>query len=624
MPTGYFGEGKTYSRKLGKWITKEKEKVYDYDRLNQKSAALLVSFFRWYPDYFLDLVRSENAKYKLEFPQRLMLRIQARYRNTYITGARGLTKTFILVGGKMIDGEFFPGEIIRYCAPSQKQSATLASSAYKAISNDYPILAEPWAKNNDRDGMFRITTTYGSEFTMYAPRGDNSSQIVGEEMGQEGEGGFDMDTFENDVSPACRLERYIHKQLDRCHINLKEAYIANACSRENPAFTKYRATALKDMIYKDKYDGYAIDISWIAALLCNIRGIDYYKKEKAKLSPENWLREMCVRYIGNGENPMISDETLARSKKLLRAEFEHCGNPNAIYIVSHDVSYVDSRKNAKCADVVVKLTLFDVESKRDKYKAQIVFADNYPPPLTAALQAQKIKQLWAKYCMDGGETTYLVVDAQAYGTEVVENLMKPSEDGLPNLCCVNHSMFSEIEQPNAIPVIYPMKAGTRGSTDPDGEMIQYAQNEFEQGNVELLVGSAIDGVEAYKAFHGIKDVYYDSKIIKPYRVTELLAQQISNLETKASGLTLKEVRKSKAIQRDIWSALKYALRIKERLERLLSTETYRAKSAWESKIEQFTGRKAVKNNINPFLVAASNKTQRNNTVNRLLALRKRR
>lgn len=618
MPSGYAGEGKKFDRRIGKWYTPKKESVYNYDRLNQKSAALLVSFFRWYPDYLLDILRSPDARYKLELPQRIMLRIQARYRNTYTTGARGLTKTFTLEAGKMIDGLMFPGEIIRYCAPSQKQSAQLASDAYKNLCNDYPILTGMWTRNNDREGMFRITTSYGSQFTMYAPRGDNSSQIVGEEMGQEGVDGFDMDTFEADISPGCRLGRKVHKINDRCHINLKEAYIANACSRENKAFYKYRATALSDMIHGDKYDGYAIDISWIAALLCNIRDIEYYKKEKAKLSPENWMREMCVRYMGNGENPLIPDETLAKSKNLLRAEFEHCGDPNATYVVSHDVSYVDSSRNAKCADVVVKLTRCEDPDKPDKYKAQVVFVDNYAPPVTAALQAQKIKMLWSRYCLNGGETTYLVVDAQAYGTEVVENLMKPSEDGLPPLCCVEHRMFTEIEQQNALPVIYPMKAGTRGATDPDGDMIVYAQREFAQGNVELLTGSAVDGVDAYKKYHGIKDVYYDGKIIKPYKNTELLCQQIANLETKASGLTFKENRKSKAIQRDIWSALKYALRIKERLEKDLTLSTYRQESTWQKRIEQYRTEHHAQSASAPSHRRSANK------VNQLLALRKRR
>ena len=67
MPSGY-------SKKGGRWVKTETEKSFDYDAINRMSAAFTISFFRWYPDYFADLCRSEDARYRLELPQRLMLR----------------------------------------------------------------------------------------------------------------------------------------------------------------------------------------------------------------------------------------------------------------------------------------------------------------------------------------------------------------------------------------------------------------------------------------------------------------------------------------------------------------------------------------------------------------------
>lgn len=283
MPTGYYGEGKTFSKKLGKWVKLENDKAFDSAALSEeqkKSAALIISFFRWYPDLFYDIIRSKNAKYKLELVQRLMLRAWARYRNVYITGARGLTKTFTLMLSKNHDGIFFPGEKIRYVAPAQKQSAKLASDAFAAVEENYPLMASWWDKKADRNDMFRIITKYGSEFSMYAPRGDNCSSVVGEEIGQEGEDGFDIESFEANVSPTCRLTRKVQGEDDCTHINLKEAYITNASSKQNKAFTTYRKNALQEMIYGDKYDGFCIDVPWQVALLCGLRDVAYYKKEK--------------------------------------------------------------------------------------------------------------------------------------------------------------------------------------------------------------------------------------------------------------------------------------------------------------------------------------------------------
>lgn len=495
---------------------------------------------------------------------------------------------------KCHDGIFFPGEKVRYVAPAQKQSAKLASDAFKTVSENYPLMAKWWNTNNDRADMFRITTIYGSEFTMYAPRGDNSSAIVGEEMAAEGEGGFDIETFETDISPTCRLTRKIHGLDDRTHINLKEDYISNACSRQNRAYTVYRANALKDMILGDKNEAFCIDISWISALLCNLRDIAYFKREKKKLTAEKWAREMGARYIGTAENPLITDEVLAKSKKLLTMEDHHCEDYEAIYIVGHDVSYADGRRNAKCADVVLKLTRFKTQTKRDKYLKQVVYVDNYDPPASEFLHAKRIKDLWSKYCLEDGETTPLVIDAQAYGTAIVNELHKPTTDGTKPLKTINNNpLFTPLEQPNAMPVIYALKAVRQGGTDSDSDMIQYAQSEFEHGNVELLTTNVLDGVEAYKNKHGIKDNYADAKIAVPYKNTELLCSQISNLKTEASGTGVKEKRRSSAIQRDIWSALKYALKMAKVFEDKLAQEQYRKKSDWADIIKEYNSTVSV-------------------------------
>ena len=578
MPTGYAGEGKTFNKKRGRWEKTQREKTYDYGTIDPKVAGLIISFFRWYPDMFLDVVRASDARYKLEFPQRLMLRAFARYRNVMITGARGLTKTFIVESSKMHEGVFFPGEIIRYCAPAQKQAATLASQTFQSIENEYPTLASWWSKNNDRQDMFRITTPYGSEFTMYAPRGVNSSSLVGEEIGQEGENGFDFAKFENEISPTNRSARLILGEKDPVHINYKESYIGNASSQQNPAFTKYRASALQAMLSDNPYAGFCADISWITALFANIRDVDYFKKEKSKLTMQDWLREMCARYTGTGDNPVLDDETLAASRKTQIAELRHCGDDEPIYIVAHDVSYESGQNNAKCADVVLKCTPFELATKRDKFNKQAVYVDNFAPPATEALQAAKLKELWWRFCKEGGKPTYLVVDARAVGKTVVQELMKPSTDGTPCLCCINHE-YAEIEQPGALPVIYPLKASISG-VDSDYEMIKYAQREFEQGNIELLTSGVADGVEAYKRLHGIKNDVGDAKIVRPYRQTDVLCAEIANLQLKPGGAGFKEVRKSQAIQRDVWSALKYGLHFASKLEDELVKAAYRPKSSY--------------------------------------------
>lgn len=613
MP-GYAGESRKWNPKLGKWIKTSKTQAFDYNSLNKKSLAFLMSFFRWYPDCFYDLIRSKNAKYGLELIQRVMLRIFARYRNVYVTGSRGTTKTYVIMLGKDHDGLFFPGENIRYCAPNQKQSATLASQAFKEVCENYPLIETWWDRRNDTNSMFRISTPLGSLFTMYAPRGDNSTQTVAEEMGQEGEQGFDMATYEKDIAPTRRKTRTVNKVIDRCCVQLKSHHIGNASSKTNRAYTVHRAGALKDMLFGDEYDGYVLDIPWEVALLCQIRDIAYYKAQKKSMTPEDWLREMCAIYTGTGVNPMIPDATLAKAQKLMVMEETHCGDPDAIYIISHDAANVDAPGNAACADVVIKLTRYKDEDRKDIYRKQCVYIEKYPPQDTFTAQARRVKELWQQYCLPEGSKTYIVVDANGIGDSVVQELIKPTLPGVP-LCTIGHVSHKEIEQPFAREVIYPLKAGVRGSKDADSDIVQNAQAEFAHGNVELLTSREIDGLEQYKLAHRIKDNFADMSIVKPYKNTGLLIQQISNLQAVTNGLTFKEKRKSNYIQRDMWSALKYALWFAKKLELGMQKEMYSTQSDWQEMIDKYRKGEITK--------TIATKTYTGNERGRLLSLRRR-
>ena len=93
-------------------------------------------------------------------------------------------------------------------------------------------------------------------------------------------------------------------------------------------------------------------------------------------------------------------------------------------------------------------------------------------------------------------------------------------------------------------------------------------------------------MEEYKKRHRIKDDYLDAEIDKPYKKTRELVGQIQNLKKVPSGAGSSEKRISKAIQRDSWSALKYALRLAQKLERK-NLVKQRRPSDWDDALNQF-------------------------------------
>ena len=191
--------------------------------------------------------------------------------------------------------------------------------------------------------------------------------------------------------------------------------------------------------------------------------------------------------------------------------------------------------------------------------------------------------------MDGGAATYIAIDGWQYGKAVVEELMKDLQDGLPPLCVKNHASYNDAELDGALPVKYPIKAGGTGVTDPDSEMLRYAEIQFEARNVRLLTANLNEGVEAYKKYHMIKDDYSDASIAIPYLKTRELTGQIQNLKKVPSGSGMAEKRISKAIQRDSWSALKYALRLAQILEKEMYQQLHQKQSGWKKELDAVRG-----------------------------------
>ena len=581
MPTG-----KRYSKKERKWVDIERERPIDYkneEMYDSESWGLLISFMRAYPDWLLDLMQSPNSRYELELIQRVNIRAFCTMETVDITGSRGTTKSFTVLLSALVFGILFPGTIKRYFGPTNKQAAEIASNLFKELQIQYPFLCEHWHVVSDSKENFELATDYGSVFSIASvPRGDNMHGVIAEEAAQQdGGAAFDHEKFRSSILPAVRLRRMVNREVDDTCPQFQKLTITSAGTQQNQAF-EYRQTAFQDMV--NGKSAFCIDYPAEVSVLSGIRSYSWYEDLKRKLTPEEWLREMCSIYTGTSENPVIRDTVLTESRNLYAMESRHCGDKECIYIVANDVSYIDSTANAKCATAVLKLE----PGEKGKYTKSLVYIIDEPPPRESIVQAKKLKERWRHFCLEGS-VTYIAIDAAAYGKAVLEDLHKDLGDGLPPLCCINHDC-QDIELDGALPVIYPIRAtpGFGGRHDPDSEMLRYAELEFEQYNVRLLTNNILEGVETYKRIHRIKDDSVDSSIALPYLKTRDLCGQIANLKKKPSGTGMQEVRISKSIQRDMWSALKYALRLAQILERQHLVDSIQRDNPWYAMFQQKT------------------------------------
>lgn len=573
------------------WQKKVSQKAAEYENLGD-GWPYLIALFRWFPDFFLDLFHREDADFDLAFIQRIFLRINANNQYTDITACRGATKSFCRQDGGYADMLLFPGETTAVVGPSLKQTAKIASDIHHQIENNYPGLTSLITVESDAKESFVVSTSYGSKISIDNKRGTTVFRATAEETAQEEKPPFDSDAYKNVVIPAVRGEYKVNGKRTPAYIYFKQQSFSSAGRRQQYAY-ETRKNHRYMMARGEK--AYIIDVPYDVILLDQMRPVAWAETIRNELTPADWMKEMESIYSGSDKNPIIRDEVLTEARCLLMMEEHHCCKDrdnkikaeDVIYIVGYDVSYRDAKGNAKCAVAVLKCTKQNDYYHRDKYLKQCVWVEDWTPADTPTpkAQAERLRKVWNRFTFDGSQT-YIVIDARAYGDGVLTALMdQPIGGGVP-LCCYNHVDYTALELEGAIPVIYPIKAGGVGTTDPDSDMVLNAELQFEHGNVQLLTGNMNEGVEAYKAYHRIKDDTMNHKIAAPYRKTNELIGQIQNLREEPSGQGIKERRISQHIQRDSWSALKYGLRFAQILERV-NLQPKRNKSDWKKLLDNF-------------------------------------
>ena len=69
----------------------------------------VISFYREYPDVFVDFVKGPDSTFKFFFYQRIFLRIVMRHRKVYATFPRAYSKSFLSMMALMLRCIFYPG-----------------------------------------------------------------------------------------------------------------------------------------------------------------------------------------------------------------------------------------------------------------------------------------------------------------------------------------------------------------------------------------------------------------------------------------------------------------------------------------------------------------------------------
>lgn len=511
----------------------------------------LCSYFRYYPDRFLDYISGDEPRIELYFYQRVYLRIMMRYRKVFLTATRGTSKSFLQNLAFVLKCIMYPRTRLFCCAPGKEQSAKITADCLNDIFEFYPLLRNEVKTFVENKDYTKLIFYNGSKYDVVqmrdTTRGGRRFGGAIEEIADEK---FDGDILNSVVIPLMANDRTaMCNKIDPNEIHKCEIYLTTAGTQQQFGYQKLRE------VYQDMIDGksaFCLGNSYELPCLHGQLDIDFIEelRESPTYSIMDFMREYQSIWTGSSSGSLVSDEKLKKSRVVGVAEWEHCGDNKVEYCLAYDVSRNEGDENALSCLVVIKLTpkdngdyvkevvnIFSMEGQHDTWQAKFL--------------KQKVKEFKARI---------LVVDANGLGSGVVDQLILDLNDGNPPYKVVNDDkgIWTKYESDNGIPMVFALKAQNKDTRNSD--MINHFMQVFNKLNVGLLK-SKHEGIKELekKLKRRIKESEELANAEIPYILTDNLCEEIMNLTYKQAGAETKIERVSRAIPKDKFSALLYGL-----------------------------------------------------------------
>lgn len=514
--------------------------------------AMLCSYFRQYPDHFIDFIQPDDAKIKLLFYQRIFLRIIFRYRKVFITATRGTSKSFTMNLAFILICIMYPNTKLFITAPGKEQAAKITQECLDDIFTFFPLLRKEVRTYIDNKDYTKVIFYNNSKYDVVQMRDSaRGGRRFGGGVEEISDKKFDGDMLNSVVIPLMAGARLAaNGKSDPNEIHRREIYITTAGTKQQFSYEKV-SEIMDDMI--DGKSAFCIGNSYELPVMFERLDRDFIeeKRESPTYSILDFMREYESIYTGSGTDSLVSDDKVKKSRTVSVAEFEHCGDKNCEYILSYDVSRSVGQENAKSALVVIKIT-----PQKNKFLKEVVnvFSSEGQHDLW---QAKFLKEKVEQY-----KARMLIIDANGIGSGVVDNLVLDLDDGYPPYKVVNDKkgLWKPYELADGIPIVYALKS--QNTETKDGDMINHLMKTFNKLDVHLLVNPH-DGIKNMekKRKRKFSDDEPEEQVIaeRPYLETDVLCGELLNLRYKPRGSDPTVERVSTRIQKDRYSALLYGI-----------------------------------------------------------------
>lgn len=365
--------------------------------------------------------------------------------------------------------------------------------------------------------------------------------------------GIDQDMLNSVIIPTMNVERRVNGVVDPDEpLNQSQIYVTTAGFKNSFSYEKLIQILCQSIARPDQ--AIILGGSWRTPVVEGLLNKNFVRDLRldGTYNEASFDREYESKWAGSVEGAFFDAEKFDKHRTIQLPDEEYDGRTSerSYYVMGVDVG----RKGCTTEVVIMKV----VPSKENKnvWTKKIVNFFSYDEE-HFGLQSIHLKRLFKRY-----RCKVAVIDGNGLGIGLIDFLIQDQTDPdsgemLGNFGVINDedNFYRKYETENTIPnAMYVMKA-TNGI---NSELYAYTQSQLSTGKLLFLIdeNTAKAKLSAQKEKASARQ---RQEYLKPYVMTSVLREQMANLVEDHDGMLIVLKQSTRAVKKDRFSALIYAL-----------------------------------------------------------------
>ena len=520
-----------------------------------------ISFYRKYPDIFIDHIKGSDCIFKFYTYQRVFLRIVMRYKWTYATYPRAYSKSFLTMMSLMLKAILYPGVKAAVTTGGKEQAASITIAKVEEICKLIPTLSNEinWDRGKTTKSKDNVKYIFknGSVIDILAARESSRGQrrnciVIEESILMDG------DALNEIIIPTTNVDRLLgdgSKHPEEV-VNKSQTFITTAGWKNSFPYDKLIDMLINSIINPKQYMimGGTYETPVKEGLLAE----DFVDKLKLEgtFNSSSFDREYRSIWSGDAENAYFNSDVYDKYRQLLQPEYEYSGrsSKNAYYLLGIDVGRIGCNTEVCVIKVTPQVQGASIKSLVNIYPYE---AEDFEE------QSIHIKKLFYKY-----KARICSIDANGLGVGLIDFMTKTqidpeTGDELPAFGVEGgtfdevHEQYKKIKGDNVEKdAMFLIKANAPINTEAHA----YVQTQLSSGKIKMLIDEREAAIKLMSTKVG-QNMTPEQRgdYLMPFVQTSILKDQMLNLIEDNEGVNIILKQNNRKIPKDKFSAFEYGL-----------------------------------------------------------------